>query len=864
MDMKSLLEKMMKFAGEPDQTPGDQVRGIEKAKTGGKDHPFKGRLVGDGVEPQGNMLEELSQESKDKTIEWDLVEAWEEFKEAAFKDTETKRKSRKGSRPEREYTKDGEQSNRYVYNEGVDSDESSVITTEVIKLISDGHTEVSPDVITAKVSAALGRPFMLKDLVSANNASPELQHYIDSINPSKIKFSTDILTVKNQDPMKEKQAAQDGVAKMAARAGNRPRLGESAQYSWSIKDEQGKGGVYHRVASDEQVIAKDIAYTKKSNPGSKVVATKDGKPFDWESALSEGWNTGSDRVHLDDSSSAYWEGKGPLQKEYEALYDQLVPAQGKADTVEGEVLRAASKIYYRHFNDGDEFNQASFGQLEQYIGKVNSYDDLAHKATEFALKANGEYHPNADWDSLDVMDYGPEDYSDDYDEDDDWEDEWYEEPEEDEDEDLEEGVADQVYTVDITRRDRTRSTSGTMAELLDYFGYTLEVGKSYEHERGRYKINMNPKNIQSLVDNLNKAASNGAANGAASTYYSVGGEQPVSSVEPEETYGDGEPYFKEEVDEGWESGPEEYKEPYDDADDAYDRRRQEKLDIEAEKANAKRPQTKVYTLLGRGPNMEPNYKFPGEYDSLDAAVAARKELMNKPDTPHPEHIGISTHTRYLDEGRDTPLRDLEDYSAKKKALQDIQLDPSTSQDPELSAELAQRLARLNQQYSELKEMVNRVKESRGHKIIATKLKDIERSKQPVSDKAYAQHIDSIKAQQKEYLKKNPKSIYKQVDEVGANQPTGTAGQKMNDPVQARNIQQATQTLKTSTGSSAPATNITKALDAASQGKGVSSTDMKVLEPLMKDLTTVAQDPKLANQFKTLANQVNQAQKKTTP
>ena len=54
---------------------------------------------------------------------------------------------------------------------------------------------------------------------------------------------------------------------------------------------------------------------------------------------------------------------------------------------------------------------------------------------------------------------------------------------------------------------------------------------------------------------------------------------------------DGEPFDWESLlSEGWESGPEEYKEPYDDADDAYDRRRQEKLDIEAEKENAKRPQ----------------------------------------------------------------------------------------------------------------------------------------------------------------------------------------------------------------------------------------------------------------------------------
>ena len=37
--------------------------------------------------------------------------------------------------------------------------------------------------------------------------------------------------------------------------------------------------------------------------------------------------------------------------------------------------------------------------------------------------------------------------------------------------------------------------------------------------------------------------------------------------------------------------------------------------------------------------------------------------------------------------------------------------------------------------------------------------------------------------------------------------------------------------------------------------------MKALEPLMKDVASIASDPKLANQFKTLASQVNQAQLK---
>jgi hypothetical protein len=156
------------------------------------------------------------------------------------------------------------------------------------------------------------------------------------------------------------------------------------------------------------------------------------------------------------------------------------------------------------------------------------------------------------------------------------------------------------------------------------------------------------------------------------------------------------------VKEGWESGPEERAPRERDPDYDYDQARQEKLDIEAEKEQAKRPQQKVYTLTGRGPNYEPNYKFPGEYDSQEAAVAARAKLMADPNTPNPRDIGISTHTRYLDEGRETPLRDLEDYDAKKKALQDIQSNPHTANDPELSIEVMRRLAGLERQRKELK------------------------------------------------------------------------------------------------------------------------------------------------------------------
>jgi hypothetical protein len=61
---------------------------------------------------------------------------------------------------------------------------------------------------------------------------------------------------------------------------------------------------------------------------------------------------------------------------------------------------------------------------------------------------------------------------------------------------------------------------GTVEYLVNnYFGYTLEVGQSWEHEKGNRKINRNPKPGKSLVDNLNKAVTNSAANGYSSTYF---------------------------------------------------------------------------------------------------------------------------------------------------------------------------------------------------------------------------------------------------------------------------------------------------------------------------------------------------------
>lgn len=46
-----------------------------------------------------------------------------------------------------------------------------------------------------------------------------------------------------------------------------------------------------------------------------------------------------------------------MNKVLNELFNELVPASGKADSLAGEIVRAVSRIGYRFFNDGDRVNQ---------------------------------------------------------------------------------------------------------------------------------------------------------------------------------------------------------------------------------------------------------------------------------------------------------------------------------------------------------------------------------------------------------------------------------------------------------------------------------------------------------------------------
>lgn len=57
-----------------------------------------------------------------------------------------------------------------------------------------------------------------------------------------------------------------------------------------------------------------------------------------------------------------------------ALFEELVPASGKADTVAGEIIRAVSRIAYRNYNDGDHvgvgYGNETCNPAARYLGEV--------------------------------------------------------------------------------------------------------------------------------------------------------------------------------------------------------------------------------------------------------------------------------------------------------------------------------------------------------------------------------------------------------------------------------------------------------------------------------------------------------------
>lgn len=68
------------------------------------------------------------------------------------------------------------------------------------------------------------------------------------------------------------------------------------------------------------------------------------------------------------------------EQKIDALFSELVPVRGKADTVAGEIVRAVSRIGYRNYNDGDHigvgYGKETCNPAARYLIK-NGGDEVA-------------------------------------------------------------------------------------------------------------------------------------------------------------------------------------------------------------------------------------------------------------------------------------------------------------------------------------------------------------------------------------------------------------------------------------------------------------------------------------------------------
>lgn len=95
----------------------------------------------------------------------------------------------------------------------------------------------------------------------------------------------------------------------------------------------------------------------------------------------------------------FWSGTHPDAARYSALAEELIPDSDNCDTLEGEFLRAATRIHYDLFNNGWGCNNWSgaVGFLKTYIEHLPKLDmALLDKVEEYS---HGEPvpHGNKEW-----------------------------------------------------------------------------------------------------------------------------------------------------------------------------------------------------------------------------------------------------------------------------------------------------------------------------------------------------------------------------------------------------------------------------------------------------------------------------------
>ena len=82
-------------------------------------------------------------------------------------------------------------------------------------------------------------------------------------------------------------------------------------------------------------------------------------------------------------------------KRLNELFEELVPASGKADSMAGELVRAAARIGYRFFNDGDHigvgYGRETCNPAARFLGKHGSKKVAAYVSALWGINDEEVY-----------------------------------------------------------------------------------------------------------------------------------------------------------------------------------------------------------------------------------------------------------------------------------------------------------------------------------------------------------------------------------------------------------------------------------------------------------------------------------------
>ena len=59
------------------------------------------------------------------------------------------------------------------------------------------------------------------------------------------------------------------------------------------------------------------------------------------------------QIRFTELGKSYWNREGAYDKEYQEMYDRLVPSSGSSETLFGELIRAISRLSYDYYNNGN-------------------------------------------------------------------------------------------------------------------------------------------------------------------------------------------------------------------------------------------------------------------------------------------------------------------------------------------------------------------------------------------------------------------------------------------------------------------------------------------------------------------------------